>query len=129
MKTRQMKKLHPAMGLLGCLGFQGILGFTLNQPAFCTFFAFFGFFSWFWWAKLSNEPWDERLLANRLRATNKALSLCFGIVFVGMVLVSLLPGFQETGFALHVLISIVSLGFATASNLTAYLTNKYDQED
>jgi nicotinamide riboside transporter PnuC len=129
MKTQQMKKLHPAMGLLGCLGFQGILGFTLNQPAFCTFFAFFGFFSWFWWAKLSNEPWDERLLANRLRATNKALSLCFGIVFVGMVLVSSLPDFQETGFALHLLISIVSLGFATAMVLTVYLTNKYDQEN
>ena len=129
MKTRQMKKLHPAMGLLGCLGFQGILGFTLNQPAFCTFFAFFGFFSWFWWGKLSQEPWDERLVSNQLRATNKAFSLCFGIVFNGMVLVGLLPGFQETGFALHSIISIVSLGFATALVLTAFLTSKYDRED
>ena len=129
MKTHQMKKLHPAMGLLGILGFMGILGFTLNQPSFCTFFAFFGFFSWFWWGKLSNEPWDERLIANRLRATNKAFSLCFGFVFIGIVLVTSLPGFQETGFALHVLISIVSLGFAAGLVLTSYLTNKYDQED
>lgn len=129
MKTDQMKKIHPAMGLSGCLGFLGILGFVFNQPVFCTFFGFFGFFSWFWWGKLSQEPWDERLVSNQLRATNKAFSLCFGIVFNGMVLVGLLPGFQETGFALHSIISIVSLGFATALVLTAFLTSKYDRED
>ncbi len=129
MNTNQMRKLHPAMGLMGFLGFLGILGFTFNQPSFCTFFAFFGFFSWFWWGKLSNEPWDERLIANQLRATNKAFSLCFSIVFAGMVLIGLLSRLQETGFAIHLLISIVSLGNGTAMTLTAYLTNKYDQED
>ena len=129
MKTNQMIKIHPAMGLLGCLGFMGILGFTLNQPASCAFFNFFGFFSSFWWRTLSNEPWDERLLANRLRASNKAMTLCFSIVFLGMVLVGLLPALRNTEFAIHLLISIVSLGFATASNLTAYLTSKYDRED
>ena len=129
MKNNQRRKVHPAMGALGIFGFLGLLGFALNEPVFCSFFGFFGFSSWFWWGKLAKEQWDERLAANQLRATNKAMTACFAFIFSGMVLLGNFIDSQNTALAYPLLISVVSLGFAATLNLTAYLTWKYDREE
>lgn len=129
MKKNQKIAIHPAMGIFGLLGGMGLLGFMLDQPTFCGFFGFFGFFSWYWWGKLAKEPWDERLIENQLRATNLAMRLCFGLIFACMILSGNFIGSHNPQLAYPILISIVSLGFATAMNLTAYLTWKYDRED
>lgn len=129
MKNKQRRKIPPAMGLLGLLGFMGVLGIEFKEPAFFSFFGFFGFFSWYWWGKLSKEQWDERLVANQLRATNNAMSLCFGFIFAVMVISGSLIGSRDPALAYSILVSLVSLGFAAALNLTAYLTWKYDRED
>ena len=117
------------MGLCGIMGFLGFLGFLFREPTFYTFFAFFGFFSWYWWGKLKIEQWDERLIANQLRATNKAMRLCFGLVYGGMIISANSIADNNIDTAYAILVIIVSLGFATALNLIAYLTWKYDQED
>ena len=129
MNYNQRRKIHPAMGACGLLGFMGFLGIAFNEPTFCSFFSFFGFISWYWYGKLAREQWDERLVANQLRATNKAMSLCFSSIFAGMILIGNFIGFDNTALAYPALIILVSLGFATAFNLTAYLTWKYDRED
>ena len=129
MKDNKRRNIHPAMGFFGLFGFMGLLGIAFNEPTFYSFFSFFGFFSWYWWGKLSKEQWDERLVANQLRATNKAMGLCFGFVFSGMILSGNFIGSHNTALAYPILIAIVSLGFAAALNLAAYLTWKYDRED
>lgn len=129
MKNNQQRKIHPAMGILGILGGLGILGFIFKEPIFCSFFGFFGFCSWFWWGKLSKEQWDERLVANQLRATNKAMTACIVFIYAGMILLGNFISSHNMALAYPLLISIVSLGYAIALNLSAYLTWKYDRED
>lgn len=128
MKNYPSQKIRSTMGILGLLGLLGVLGFLLEEPIFCSFFAFFGFGSWFWWGKLAKEQWDERLIANQLRATNEATTVCFALIFAGMILTGNVIDSHNIKLAYTLLISLVSLGFATSSNLTAYLTWKYDRE-
>lgn len=129
MKNNQTRKINPAMSGLGILGFLGLLGFIFDEPFFHSFFAFFGFFSLYWWGKLAKEQWDERLIENQLRATNMATGICFGLIFTGMIFCGNFISSRNLALAYSILSSIVSLGFATVFNLTAFLTWKYDRED
>ena len=130
MENKKGRTVRSSMGILGIMGFLGFLGITLNQPTFCAFFAFFGFFAWYWWGKLAKEEcYDERLIENKLKATIIATRYCFGLVFGLMIFSGNMIGDDNPALAYKLLIIIVSLGFAMANNLTAYLTWKYDQED
>lgn len=128
MNDNQRRKIRPSMGIAGVMGLMGFLGIGTGQPTFFAFFGFFGFFSWYWWGKLAQEPWDERLTENQLRATNFAMQFGFGFIFAAMIISGNLISSDNPTLAYSVLIAIVSLGFAAAMNLTAYLTYKYDRE-
>jgi len=127
MKNKQNLKIRSSMGILGLLGCLGFIAIAFKEPTFFTFFGFFGFFSWYWYGKLDLEKSDERLVANQLRATNTATRVTFGFVFAGMIISG--NYIESVEIAYSVLICIVSLGFAAALNLTAYLTWKYEQEN
>lgn len=107
------------LGFLGFLGFQGIN----NDPLDFIYFAFFGYFSNIWWYKLGNVE-DERLVSNKHKAGSISFKTCFVVAIVLSITIRLFSLDVLSVYKLQVL--IISLTFAIATNLWAYLTYKFD---
>lgn len=123
MKRRKIKSSY---WLLGFFGFLGIQGFY-NDPVYYVFFSFFGFSAYYWWGKLGTQD-DERLIANRQKASSIAMRLTLTIIFVITVLSGILFSGQYEQLYVILLIT-VSLSFALGIVLWAYLTYRYDIEE
>ena len=125
-----MKRKHivkPQMATLGLLGFLGFLSIALNEPTFLVFFSFFGYFSYYWESKFANEIPDERLNENRRKAQQIALKAGTFVIFAGMILIGNLFGSKDPAKAYAILVALISLAFAAAINLSAYLTYRFDK--
>lgn len=117
-----IKDLNQHLFLLGFLGF---FGFTelKSDPLGLLAFSWFAYFSHYWWNKLGTCK-DERLIYNKNRAGSIALYTGFVLAVVASVLVRLVTVDILTLYRAQVL--ILSLTFAIAMNLWAFLTYRFD---
>lgn len=119
-------KIRPWYGLFGLLGFLGCLYFVFQEAFLLCFFSFFGFFAFYWEGKMQGEQADERLIANQLKAKNRAAVLSWGPLWVFFLFAwPRLP--QEIGYpALGI---AVALCFGLQMVLNSYLTYRFDKEE
>lgn len=132
-KSGPIKKYQWCMGFLGFTGFLGFFDPSQDSTLFL-FFGFFGFFSWYWEYKLQQSGEDERLLQNRLKATNIAFRTAIFMVWFGAMLVNnLLPKIfvkmQILQNKYHFITIIIALGYAVGLILASYLTYRFDNKE
>lgn len=117
-----MKNIYKYRFLLGFLGFQGFKELS-GDPLGLLAFGWFAFFSNYWWCKLGNCE-DERLVYNRHRAGCISFRIGITLAIVASILIRLYTVDLLTLYRLQIL--IISLSFAIAANLWAFLTYKFD---
>ena len=109
------------LGFLSFLGFSGLNG----NPYNLLWFSFAGYFSYFWWAKLGQID-NESLKKNKSRACVISYRICFVIAFVLSILVKLSTISVESSFKIQII--LISVTFAIATNLWAFLTCRFYEQ-
>lgn len=105
--------------LFGLQGFNGLHG----DPLDFLYFGFFSFLGNIWWYKLGDCE-DERFICNKHKAGYIALRVCLPLAIVASVLIRLYTVDILTIYRLQLL--ILSISFALAANLWAFLTYRFD---
>ena len=105
--------------LFGLQGFNGLHG----DPSDFLYFAFFANLGNIWWYKLGDCE-DERFTCNKHKAGYISLRICLPFAVILSILINLSTVDLITLYRFQIL--ILSLTFAIAMNLWAFLTYKFD---
>lgn len=123
-----MVKAKKKLGLLGGLGFLGVLYFYNHKVLFLLFFMFFSFFSFFILSKFDGTIQDECFLADQYKAAYWSQKIGYGASITLIILITDVLNINDFEIKYTLLVGGLSFIFSIAWLIYAVLLNLFEKE-